>query len=568
MSDAGMISEASGRTGADILAEQLLKSGVSHIFFVDAILRDTLIKLRKAGVSTVLAHSEKAAAYMADGFARITGKPGVCMAQSVGAANLAAGLQDAWLGMHPVIAITGRKPASQQDRNAYQEIDHQKAFAAVAKYSGSISTITDVPRVMAQAWRYAVSGTQRPVHIDVAGLMGETLEMCTPSSKQPDPVSPMQRLSLIPPLEQLKAAAREIAEARRVVIVAGTAAVSSAAGPALTEIAEFLDAPFATTTGARAMAPTRHRLGIGCIGSYGNPVTNSIVHEADLVLVVGCQLSDQNTHGWRIPAAGQRIVQIDSDPHEIGRNYPNCLAVAGDPRLAIEGLLKILKESGGGPRARDFGTRAETEMASWRTKHGSDAMNGKNPVSVERLCAEITAALPPDGIVVADTGYSTIWSSALIEFNGAGQSYIRAAGSLGWSFPAALGAKCAAPDRPVICFTGDGAFYYHLPELETALRNDIAIVVVINNNSGFGQGAVNMRARGLAMDDVDHMAGFRRTNFAEIAKAFGVEAVRIEQPGDLASALKSALASNRITVIDVVTDFLSRPPEPWVPPKR
>src|SRR4051812_15597373 len=168
-----------GKKASTWMAEQIANTGISHVFFLEAILRDTLNELRRRGVKTILPHTEKAAAYMADGYARISGKPGLCWAQSVGAANLAAGLQDAWLARSPVIAISGRKPQTEEDRNAYQEIDHAKAFSAVTRYSGYASRAEDLPRLLAHAWRTTQAGVPRPVHLDVAGLMGEYIETGT-----------------------------------------------------------------------------------------------------------------------------------------------------------------------------------------------------------------------------------------------------------------------------------------------------------------------------------------------------------------------------------------------------
>ena len=180
-------------------------------------------------------------------------------------------------------------------------------------------------------------------------------------------------------------------------------------------------------------------------------------------------------------------------------------------------------------------------------QHGEPSLaNGAAPIWPDRLCDEITRALPHDGILVADTGYSGIWSSTLIELNGEGQTYLRAAGSLGWSFPAALGAKCAAPRRKVICWSGDGAIYYHLTELETAKRRGIAVVLVINNNSGFGQGWPNIqRQQGNKPGDVRELVRFGPTNFADVARVFGLRGIRVEDPSQIAPALKGRAGIRR-----------------------
>jgi acetolactate synthase-1/2/3 large subunit len=185
---------------------------------------------------------------------------------------------------------------------------------------------------------------------------------------------------------------------------------------------------------------------------------------------------------------------------------------------------------------------------------------------VERLCAEITAALPEDGILVADTGFSGIWTGTCVELNGAGQSYLRAAGSLGWSYPASLGAKLAAPHRKVVCFSGDGAFYYHLAELETAHRRGIATVTVINNNSGFGQCLPEiLDLQGNQPGHPEQIMRFGPTDFAAVARSFGVHGIRVEQPGALGPALRRALEMDEPVVVDVVTDIEPRAPEPWAP---
>jgi acetolactate synthase-1/2/3 large subunit len=369
------------------------------------------------------------------------------------------------------------------------------------------------------------------------------------------------RSELAPAPQQLQAAAAAIRAVRKVVIVAGSDALAANAGDAVRALARQLHAPVATTVGAAALFPSTHPLAIGTVGSYGMQVTNRVVYEADLVLVVGAQLSDQNTHAWRIPSASHAIVHIDADPAEPGRNYPRTVPVVGHPRLAVEALAALL----GDYRSDEgFARQAGLAMEAWRREVAADRASDATPIKVERLCAEIGRALPRDGILVADTGYSSIWTSTHIEFQ-AEQTYLRAAGSLGWSFPAALGAKCAAPDRKVVCFNGDGAFYYHMAEIETALRYDLPITVVVNNNSGFGQDACNMAARGMPLDRVRALAEFRSTDFAAIARAFGANGIRVTEPGQLQGALQEATAADKLTVVDVVTNFLSRAPDPWAP---
>ncbi|HEV2301240.1 MAG TPA: thiamine pyrophosphate-binding protein, partial [Stellaceae bacterium] len=473
-------------SGADWLARALAAAGTSHVFFVESVLRRTLFELTRLGVSPVLAHSEKAAAYMADGFARIAGRPGICMAQSVGAANLASGLQDPYLGRSPVIALTGRKPHSFQDRNAYQEIAHAPLFAAVTKFSSPVDNAAELPRLLRHCWRLALSGTPRPTHLDFAGHQGDAIEL--QQVAEPPVIDPA--LPRVPPHRSIAAAAdieraaAALVSSRRLAIVAGEGALASGAGQELIALGEALVAPILTSLGARGIIPTCHPLSAGVPGSYSAPPANRILHSADRVLYVGCDTGDQLTLNWTVPAPDTPVVQIDIDPAEIGRSYANTIGVLGDPKASLARLIEAI---GRPERDRVFLDEAQRLVAAWRRQIAPLLESNAVPIRVERLCAEVTRALPADAILVADTGYSGIWTGTLVELNGAGQSYLRAAGSLGWAFPASLGAKCGAGDRKVLCFTGDGGFYYHLAEWETARRRGMAVAVVVNNNSGFGQ---------------------------------------------------------------------------------
>jgi acetolactate synthase I/II/III large subunit len=560
------VSEDRVLSGAEWLARALEANGTTHVFFVDAVLRRALIELGTLGVARVLAHTEKAAAYMADGYARVARRPGICFAQSVGAANLAAGLQDAWLGGSPVIALTGRKPQAEQHRNAYQEIPHAPLYAAVTKFDAMVEEAADLPRLLRHAWRATMTGTPRPAHLDLNGLQAEIIE--TGLVRGPAGIDPALQLTMPPyrpaPADnEVERVAVALRAAGRIVVVAGAGAVVSQAGPELLALGEALAAPIATSLGGRGLVPTGHALSIGCAGNYAAPPANQIIHEAELVVFVGCHTGDQVTHKWRVPAIDTPLIQIDIDPLELGRSYPDTMGLMGDPKATLGKLLAAI-----GRPARDgsFAQRAAGIVAAWRQSRAKLLASEAIPILPDRLCAEIGAALPEDGILVADTGYSGIWTSTLIELNGTTQTYLRAAGSLGWAFPAALGAKCAAPHRKVICWSGDGALYYHATELETARRRGIAIVLVVNNNSGFGQGWPNIqRMQANRPGDVAELVRFGPTNFVDVAHAFGVRAIRVDEPTRIAPALREALAADETVVVDVTTDIDARAPEPWLP---
>ena len=560
------MSDRGGTNGAEWLAKALHSTGMSHVFFVESVLRRTLLQLTDLGVKPVLAHSEKAAAYMADGYARIAGRPGVCMAQSVGAANLASGLQDPWLGRSPVIALTGRKEQRFQHRNAYQELAHAPLFSAVTRFSAPVETTADLPRLLRHAWRSALGEPPRPAHLDYNGLQGDVIEL-GPTTEPPSLESearPVPVYRTLPDDRDIQKVIAVLNSARRIAIVAGDGAAASGAGPEVLALAEALSAPVATTLGARGLIPTRHRLSAGVAGSYSAPPANQIVHGADLVLFIGCDTGDQVTLNWTVPGPAAKIVQIDPDPLEIGRSYPGAMGLVGDPKATVMRLTLML----GSPyRETGFADEAAAIVMRWRSSMAPRVGKTTTPISVEKLCADITSALPFDGVLVADTGYSGIWTGTMVDLNGARQSYLRAAGSLGWAFPASLGAKCAAGARKVVCFTGDGGFYYHLAELETARRAGIAVTVVVNNNSGFGQNLTGVhRAAGNRPGRGEELIRFGPTDFSAVAKSFGVRSVRVQQPAQIAPALKDALAADETVVVDVVTDLEPRAPEPWTPP--
>jgi acetolactate synthase-1/2/3 large subunit len=553
-------------TGARYLAEQIRNVGLTHVFFIDAILRRTLIDLEELGIERVLVHAEKSAAYMADAYARINNGIGVCMAQSVGAANLAAGLQDAYLHRSPVLALTGRKEPGFQYRNAYQEVEHWPLFEPVTKFQANVDEAGDLPRLLAQAMREATSGTPRPAHLDFKGLQAEGIETATIAAATP--VAPelarLMRHRPRAPADEIERASERLSGARKPVLVIGTGAVQSGAHAAVRALADKLSIPVATSLGGRGIVPTTHPGHIGVVGTYSAPITNQLVHEADCVVYVGCHTGDQVTNNWTVPGPEVPIVQIDVDPIELGRNYPNVTGVCGDPRAALEDLATAVS----GPAAgwADWTKSARARFDEWWATRDELRRSGDTPIHVDRICAALSDLLPDDGILVADTGYSGIWTGTMVELRSPDQTYLRAAGSLGWSFPAAIGAKCAAPGRPVVCFTGDGAFYYHVGELETARRLGMPLVVVVNNNAGFGQGLYRVRAmQGDRPGNPDALLCHGPTDFAAVARAFGCEGIRVEDPADVAPAIERALAMQAPVVVDVATSMESRAPDAWSP---
>ncbi len=551
--------------GADFLAQSLANYQVSHVFFVEAILRRSLVAMEALGIKRVSAHSEKAAAYMADGYARLSRRPGVCMCQSVGAANLAAGLKDPSLACSPVIALTGRKPPLARYRNAYQETVHLAMFDPVTKYNVSLDALEQFPFVLRQAFREATALTPGPAHIDLSGIMGEVSETAEADiAAVDDPAHgryPVHRP--LPEPSRIAEAAGLIQKARRPVIVAGGGATASGAGPEIVNLAEKMSIPVATSLNGKGLIAGNHPLSLGVVGSYSAWCANQVVSRADLVVFIGSHTGDQVTFDWRIPGLDTPVVQIDLNPAELGRSYPDTLGLMGDAKVTVAALAAELDP---GQAKEDWAGQAREVVEAWDREIEPLAASAAAPIRVERLCRDLGRVLPPDAVLLADTGWSGIWTGTMVYLNHLGQRYLRAAGSLGWAFPASLGAKCAAGERPVVCFTGDGGFYYHLGELETALRCGINTVTVINNNSSFGQCGPGIEAAYAQKEgNPKEIYRFREVNFAGLAREMGCLGLRVEKAEDLAGALEQALAAEAPAVVEVLTDPACSAPAPWAP---
>jgi len=552
-------------TGARYIAEMLRAYGVTHVFFMDAILRRALAEMEQVGIKRILGHSEKAVAYMADGFSRVSGRPAVCMAQSVGGANLASGMQDPYLGHSAVIALTGRHVPAFQHRNSYQEVQHGPLYTAVTKFHGEIEQIEQFPHLLRLAFREATTGTPRPVHLDVGGLTGDALTslegLFDVAADETHTRYPAFRPAPDPAMVQKAAAA--IKASARPVIVADRGAVVSGASDAVAKLAERIQAPVVAMLDAKDIMVEDHPLFRGIGGLYGRSGANHVLAEADLVIYAGSNTGDHTTANWKMPKPGTAIIQIDLDPVEVGRNYAGVIGIQSDVRAGLEALAA----AAAGAKHDEWLAQSAKHVEEWRIEAEKGRSSDAMPMRPERLAKELNDVLPKDAILVADTGYAALWSGTLIYLKHPAQRYIRAAGSLGWSFPASLGAKCAAPDRPVICFCGDGGFFYHLPELETARRRGIKTVTVVNNNHSLAQGLrnLNIAYEGKDQSRKGECFEFLETDFEKVAKSFGCFGVTVEKPQDFRKAFEAAMASSLPAVIDVKTAFAHQAPMAWVP---
>jgi len=555
-------------TGSRLFAEMLKGYGVTHVFFVPTILMDALADMDSLGIRKILTHGEKAAAYMADGYARASLRPGVCLAQQIGASNLAAGLRDGYMAGSPVIALTGGPATAGRYRHAYQEVEDLTQFDAVTKLNLQLDDLARFPDLVRHLFRTATSGAPGPVHLRLRGSHGQGVEgeaELLPLIEAQFSRVPAFRPSAEP--QRVRDALAALSKAQKPVIVAGGGVVASQAQAELVELAEKLQVPVATSLTAKGAIPDDHPLSVGVAGIYSRACANRAVSEADLVFFVGTHAGGQVTANWRIPAVGTPVIQLDIDGEQLGRNYPNTVPLLGDAKVTLRQMCDAAQRKA--PEiAQAWTGRVQALVAEWRAKAEPMLASDAVPLRPERICRELAQALPADGVVVSDTGHAGMWSGQMIDITRPGQRYIRCEGSLGWGLPGAMGVKCALPERPVVCFTGDGGAYYHLPELETAARHGINVVFVVNDNGSLNQEIPLVKAA--YQEKRDERSGElwrfqKEANLAKVAEALGCAAFRVEKPGQLKDLLPRALAMGKPVVLDCISDEQALAPTAWLP---
>ncbi len=546
------------RVGAQVLADMLAGYGVTHVFMVPAVLRRTFAEMeRRTSIARVHCHGEKSAAYMADGYARASGKPGICMAQVIGALNLAAGLRDAYLAHSPVIAMTGGRDPKTKFREVYQEVDDVPAFEPVTKFNATIDEVARIPDMLRQAFRVATSGAPGPVHLQFRGNEGQV----DVEEAEMEPLVEAQ-FARVPPFrpepqaEHVKAALEILQKAERPIIVAGGGARASGAGRELVALAEALQIPVATSLNGKDCIPGTHPLSVGVVGTYSRESANRAVNRADLICFIGSGTGGMTTHFWAVPKIGTPAVQVDIEPEALGRNYPLQASVLGDAKNVLVRMLGQIDKSSAKKREAWI-KEISTLRGDWYAKYKAVLESDSTPIHPARICHELSQHVPDDGIVVVDTGHAGMWMGGMYDSRVPTQSYMRSAGHLGWAFPAGIGAKAACPERPVVVFTGDAGFWYHIAEVETAVRWKINSVTVVNNNGGGNQSkrGFDRAYGGEPTAKSRELWTYNAMNFARLAEDMGALGIRVERASDIAPALKRALAANRPAVIDVVSDI-------------
>jgi acetolactate synthase-1/2/3 large subunit len=546
--------------GADLLVGCLIEENVRFVFGVPGgqlcPILDAIRRLGPdAGLQFIMTRHEQAAAHMADAYARVTGQPGVCLGTvGPGAADLVPGVYAAWADSIPLVVLTAQNQTwkSYPERGSMQSLDQVSLFGPVTKWGARVTHWQRIPELVQRAFRTAVTGRPRPVHldlhVDVLVATGDEASLLL-APAPPARYRPGQGPTAQPDL--VEAAAQMLVQAERPLIHPGGGVLRAGAWDEVRELAEYLSAPVTTSQGARGVLPEDHPL---CL------ITNSYAAlgaqaMADLVLLVGGRLGDLDFWGqppfWGEPEA-QKLVQIDIEPENVGLNRPVDLALVGDAKAVLRDLFESVKRLTAPLPERaemaEYMAAQETWLAPFRKQAASD----KRPIHPLRLVQEVRGFFPREAICVADGGNTTVWAHYLNRIY-APRSFLWAAdsGHLGTALPYAIGAKLARPGHMIYAICGDGAFALNLQELETAARLKLPMVLVIANDRQWGM----IKATQLANYDAGYIGvDFDDVRYDQVAQACGCFGERVEDPNQIAPALERAVASGKPAVLDVLVD--------------
>jgi acetolactate synthase-1/2/3 large subunit len=544
----------------------LEEHGVRHVFGVPGgqtlALYDAILD-RDPGLRHVLVRDERSAAYAADGYARVTGRAGVCDATvGPGAAKLPSGLAEALGASVPVVALVSDLPARLAPHRyrsaASQALDQSALLAPVTKWHATVPDASTLPALVRQAFREATTGRPGPVALflpqDVldgpadaggAGLASSVRFGSFPAFRPaPDP-------------EDVAAAAAVLWAAKRPFVLAGGGVLHSGAGAELTALAEAMSAAVGTTLSGKGAIAEDHPLSVGVTGSMGTAAAAAALAEADVVLLAGTKAGSGATFGWSLPREGQAVVQLDLDPAELGRAFPRAAAVLADARPGLAGLRAALARSAGPDRAA-WQARVAELAAAWRADRDAERASDAVPIVPQRVLAEIEAAAGRDDMLICDASLASGWGGVYLEQRHSGRRVIcpRGQAGLGYALPAAIGVATARPRHRTVVLAGDGALGYAAGELATVAELGLPVTVIVLNNRSLGWIRWYRRitfGRGWEGED------FSDVPFADVARAFGLAGERVTEPARLAAALRTALGLPGPALLDVVT-------EPWQTP--
>lgn len=547
-------------TGGKAILESLKRHGVKVIFGLPggAILPlyDDIYKDKD--IRHILVRHEQVAAHASDGFARASGKPGICMSTSgPGATNLTTGIANAYMDSSPIIAFTGQVARPLIGNDAFQETDACGITLPITKHNFKIMKTKEIPQIIKMAFKIATTGRPGPVHID---LPRDVQSDETDFDFEAEPEMPGYKPTIEGHPLQIKRAAEIISEAERPVVLAGGGVIHSNASPELLMFAEMLGSPVTTTFMGKSSFPENHPLALGTIGMHGKKAANKAVTESDVLIAIGCRFSDRSTGNVQYFAQNAKIIHIDIDPAEIGKNIKIFVPIVGDAKRVLKSLIERLKEIYKKGKATAWTEKIAQFKKEFQPKMDYDEI----PIKPQRVMKELNSIINSNIIITTEVGQNQMWAGHFLEIHHPRQ-FISSGGlgTMGFGFPAAIGAKVARPDATVIDVAGDGSFLMVEQDLATCVLEKIPVIVLILDNRRLGMvsqwqelfygGRLSATLLGESPD------------FVKLTEAYGAKAEYVTRPNEIRPALERATKSNEPYVLDVIVD----PKEhvlPMVPP--
>jgi acetolactate synthase-1/2/3 large subunit len=532
--------------GANALIGALKKQKVKHIFGIPGGMTLPLYDaLGDSDLHHILAHHEQCAAHMADGYARACGFPGVCLATSgPGATNLVTGIATAYMDSSPIIALTGQVPRMMIGRDAFQEADIIGITTPITKYRFQAKSAAEIPSIVKKAFFIAPTGRPGPVLIDLPrDVLQETADV--------DFDMPVEIRGYKPRYDphpiQVKKVTDMLLNAERPMMLVGGGAIISNAAQEVLQLAEYLLMPVGNTLMGKGVMPDTHPLALGMVGMHGTIEANKLILEADVLLVVGARFSDRTTGKIDQFCPDAKIIHIDVDTAEIGKNAKVDLPMVADAKKTLSQIYTQIIERQAKREASPWIKRLEEIRSQFQSNNGNADNNYLRPKDVLK---ELRKILPANAIVATEVGQNQMWSALYFQALEP-RTFISSGGlgTMGFGFPAALGAKVARPDVPVVDIAGDGSFIMTEQDLATSVLEHIPVVVVILNNSTLGMVAQWQRLfygrRYVAVDLK------RCPDFVKLAEAYGAQGERVSSIDEFSHAMRKALTSEVTTVIDV-----------------
>jgi acetolactate synthase I/II/III large subunit len=541
-------------SGSEILLESLHREKVEVVFGLPggAVL-PLYDALYSAGIRHLLVRHEQAAAFAADGYARASGKPGVCLVTSgPGATNLITGLTSALMDSIPVVALTGQVPLQLVGKDAFQEADTIGITLPCTKQSFMARTAAEVPGIIHRAFRAAVSGRPGPVLVDLpkSVLMekAEPTYPARPADERPERAREWSE-------DDVRRAAEMILESRQAVFYVGGGAIASGAWQELRELAELTHIPVTTTLMGIGAFPSRHPLSLGMLGMHGSYATNMAICNADLLVAIGARFDDRVTGRIKDFASRAKKIQFDVDPSEVNKNVAVDLALVGDARETLRALIEELKRQSkaGTAPARPERDHWLQRIEAWRGEHPLTYDKFAHTVKPQFVLDTISNCLEDRGIIAVDVGQHQMWAAQFCQFEHP-RTWLSSSGlgAMGYGFPAAMGAQMAFPDRQVVAIVGDGGFQMTLNDLATIVQYRVPVKIAVINNHSLGMvrqwQEIFFEKR---YCDID--LNFA-PDFAKLAESYGIRASRVEHRTDVVDAVRDFLSDREPRLIDFWVD--------------